>query len=83
MFENQEDNLIIESRGKNKLISPKESYKKWHPDQFSDSRIVKKAKLGKELFEYYLSKISSHSQEKDFEIFCRALLEKEILLATP
>ena len=56
----------------------KELYKKWHPDQFSDSTIIKKASLGRDFLEYHLSKISSHSQEKDFERFCKAILEVEI-----
>lgn len=60
------------------MISSKENYKKWHPDQFSDSVIIKKANLGRDFLEYYLSKISSRSQEKDFERFCKAILEVEI-----
>lgn len=27
------------------MISPKELFKKWHPEQFSDSQIVKKGKM--------------------------------------
>lgn len=60
------------------MNDPKENYKRWHPDQFSDSIIVKKASLGRDFLEYYLSRISSHSQEKDFERFCKAILEAEV-----
>ena len=63
---------------KNIVNDPKENYKRWHPDQFSDSIIVKKASLGRDFLEYYLSRISSHSQEKDFERFCKAILEAEV-----
>ena len=60
------------------MISAKENYKKWHPDQFSDSIIIKKASLGRDFLEYHLGKISGHSKEKDFERFCKAILEAEI-----
>ena len=63
---------------KNIVNDPKENYKRWHPDQFSDSIIVKKSSLGRDFLEYYLSRISSHSQEKDFERFCKAILEAEV-----
>ncbi|HZK55571.1 MAG TPA: hypothetical protein VFC84_15480 [Desulfosporosinus sp.] len=48
------------------------------PDEFSDSIILKQGKLSREFFDYYLNSLTSRSQEKDFEIFCRKLLEKEI-----
>ena len=60
------------------MTDAKENYRKWHPDQFSDSTIVKKASLGRDVLEYHLSKVSGHSQEKDFERFCKAILEAEI-----
>ena len=60
------------------MITAKENYKKWHPDQFSDSAIIKKATLGRDFLEYHLSKISGHSKEKAFERFCKALLEVEV-----
>lgn len=48
------------------------------PDEFSDSTIKKKGKLSREFLEYYLNSLTSRSQEKEFEIFCRRLAEKEI-----
>lgn len=60
------------------MVDAKENYRKWHPDQFSDSTIIKKASFGRDFLEYHLSKISGHSQEKDFERFCKAILEQEI-----
>ena len=60
------------------MVDAKENYRKWHPDQFSDSTIIKKASLKRDFLEYQLSKISGHSQEKDFERFCKAILEQEV-----
>ena len=60
------------------MTTQKENYKNWHPEQFSDSVIVKKASVGRDYLEYHLSKISGHSKEKDFERFCKALLEQEV-----
>lgn len=60
------------------MIDAKDNYRQWHPDQFSDSTIIKKASLGRDFLEFQLSKISSHSQEKDFERFCKAILEAEV-----
>ena len=48
------------------------------PDEFSDSIIKKQGKLSREFFDYYLNSLTSRSQEKEFEIFSRRLLEKEI-----
>jgi len=48
------------------------------PDEFSDSIIKKQGKLTRELLDYYLNTLTSRSQEKEFEIFCRRLAEKEI-----
>lgn len=56
----------------------KETYKKWHPEQFSDSQTTKKAKLDRSFLEYQLSKISGHSKEKEFEHFCKGILEVEV-----
>ena len=60
------------------MISPKELFKKWHPEQFSDSQIVKKGKMDRAFLDYYLSTLSSKSLEKDFEGFCKRLIESEI-----
>jgi hypothetical protein len=48
------------------------------PDEFSDSTIKKQGKLTREFLDYYLNSLTSRSQEKEFEIFCRRLAEKEI-----
>lgn len=60
------------------MINAKDNYKRWYPDQFSDSKIIKTASLGRDFLEFHLSKISGHSQEKDFERFCKAILEAEV-----
>ena len=74
----QKTQLCNDKGGERIVISSKENYKKWHPDQFSDSTIIKKASLDRDFLEYHLSKISGHSQEKDFERFCKAILEAEV-----
>ena len=60
------------------MVSQKELFKKWHPEQFSDSQIVKKGKMDRGFLDYYLSTLSSKSLEKDFERFCKRLIESEI-----
>lgn len=56
----------------------RELFQKMHPEQFSDSIIVKKAELDKDFMDYYLEKISSRSQEKEFEQFCKKIVEAEL-----
>jgi hypothetical protein len=56
----------------------KDFFKKMHPEQFSDSYIVKVGKLDKALFDYYLSTITNKSKEIDFESFCRQIAQVEL-----
>lgn len=56
----------------------KELYKKMHPEQFSDSLIVKKAQLDRNFLDYFLDTISSRSLEKNFEQFCQQIIEAEL-----
>ena len=59
--------------------SPMYSFlKSRRPNEFSDSIIKKQGKLTKEFLDYFLNSLTSRSQEKEFEIFCRRLAEKEI-----
>lgn len=60
------------------MYTPRDFYREQHPGQFSDSKIISKAKLDINYFEYFLSTLTSRSQEKDFERFCKAIAEKEI-----
>lgn len=55
-----------------------EAFKQMHPEQFSDSVIVKKAVLNKDYFDFYLDSLTSRGQEKEFEKFCRYIAEIEI-----
>ncbi|MGF7144737.1 hypothetical protein HNQ56_003169 [Anaerotaenia torta] len=55
-----------------------EFYKHNHPDQFSDSEIIRAAKLDKTFLDYYLNTLTSRGEEKKFEVFCRRIAEKEI-----
>lgn len=60
------------------MKTPYEFYKKTHPQQFSDSKSTRKIDLSKDMFDYYLETLTSRSQEKEFENFCRKIAEKEI-----
>lgn len=55
-----------------------EFYKKIHPEQFSDSVLVKKGNLDRDMFDYYLESLTSKNLEKTFEEFCRKLAESEV-----
>ena len=44
-----------------------EFYKKMHPEQFSDSLLVKKGNLDRDMFDYYLESLTSKNLEKTFE----------------
>ena len=55
-----------------------EFYKKTHPEQFSDSVLVKKGNLSRDMFDYYLESLTSRNLEKTFEEFCRKLAESEV-----
>lgn len=61
-----------------KIIPPKEFYKSRHPEEFSDSVIVRTGKLDKDFFAYYLDTLTSKNLENAFEDFCRKLAENEI-----
>ena len=55
-----------------------EFYKKLHPEQFSDSVLIKKGNLDRDMLDYYLESITSKNLEKTFEEFCRKLAELEV-----
>lgn len=59
-------------------MSEKRFYQQLHPELFSDSRTVKKGALSEEMFQMYLENLTSQSKEKEFEDFCRKLLEVTI-----
>ncbi|WP_214629709.1 hypothetical protein [Paenibacillus agaridevorans] len=61
-----------------KSISPYELLKAKRPEKFSDSTIIRKANLNREIFDFYLDSLTSRGQEKDFEVFCRRMAEHEI-----
>ncbi len=56
----------------------KEFFKKLHPEQFSDSKIVKKGKLDRNILDFYLETLTSKGLDKEFEGFCRHIAEVEI-----
>ena len=53
-------------------------YKKIHPEQFSDSTMVRVGSLDKDFFDFYLESLTSKGLEKEFEKFCRYIAEAEI-----
>lgn len=55
-----------------------ETFKRMHPEQFSDSIIVKKSNLTREFLDFFLNTLTSKNLEKDFEKFCRKIAEQEI-----
>lgn len=59
-------------------MNEKEFYRKIHPNLFSDSNVVKTGKLSKEFFSYFLDSLTSQSREKEFEDFCRKIIEATI-----
>ncbi len=48
------------------------------PEQFSDSKEEESPVLDRSLFEYHLDTVTSRSDEKAFEHFCRKLAQKEL-----
>lgn len=56
----------------------RESYKKMHPEQFSDSEVIQKGKLERPILDYYLESLTSRNMDKQFEDFCRHIAENEI-----
>ncbi|MBB6698587.1 hypothetical protein [Clostridium algidicarnis] len=59
-------------------MNEKEFYRKIHPNLFSDSKVIKTGKLSKEFFSYFLDSLTSQSREKEFEDFCRKIIEATI-----
>ena len=59
-------------------MKPSEFYKIRRPEYFSDSEIINKAVLPREVLGYELSKISTNQKQDEFETLCRRLAEKFI-----
>lgn len=62
----------------NNTFSPYNFLKSRRPNKFSDSVLLKKAKLTREFFDFYLNSLTSRSQEKLFEGFCKRIAELEV-----
>lgn len=58
--------------------SYKEFLKEQHPDQFSDSVRVEKAKLNRETLSFELSTISPENKEHSFEKYCREMVRLRV-----
>lgn len=55
-----------------------EFFRKIHPEQFSDSQVLKVGLLDKDYFGYFMETLTNQSREKEFETFCRRMAEAEI-----
>lgn len=53
-------------------------YKKWHPEQFSDSIIVDKIECPKDFLSYHIDNLSKSNSHFEFEEFCKKLIERTI-----
>ena len=42
----------------------RESYKKMHPEQFSDSQVVQKGQLDRSFLDFYLDSLTSRNMDK-------------------
>lgn len=60
------------------MSKQRERYKKMHPEQFSDSQVVKKGQLDRAFLDFYLDSLTSRNMERQFEGFCRHIAENEI-----
>ena len=60
------------------MSKQRERYKKMHPEQFSDSQVVKKGQLDRAFLDFYLDSLTSRNMERQFEGFCRHIVENEI-----
>lgn len=60
------------------MSKQRERYKKIHPEQFSDSQVVKKGQLDRAFLDFYLDSLTSRNMERQFEGFCRHIAENEI-----
>ncbi|MGM0589450.1 MAG: hypothetical protein ACQETE_13595 [Bacteroidota bacterium] len=61
-----------------KKFSPKAFLKERRPERFSDTTVNEALELDRSLLEYHIASLTSRSQEKDFEKFCRSLCEAEV-----
>lgn len=61
-----------------KIMNPYEFLKSTRPDEFSDTKLVKKVSLDKSFFDFYLDSITNRSEEKSFEHFCKRVAEFQL-----
>lgn len=67
-----------ERAGASEAMRPSEFMRRRRPDQFSDSEGEIVDDLDRPLFEYQLDTLTNRGEEKQFEHFCRLLLQREI-----
>jgi hypothetical protein len=76
--ETDEDEMTDASAGAKQYYRPSQFMRGRRPEQYSDSHEIASPTLEKSFFEYHLETITSRSDEKPFEHFCRQLAQKEI-----
>src|SRR5258708_39706091 len=59
-------------------FSPRDFLRARRPSSFSDSSVETRPRLVGAFLEYFTSKLTSRSQESDFETFARRLCEREV-----
>jgi hypothetical protein len=59
-------------------FSPRDFLRARRPYSFSDSSVETRPRLDRAFLEYFISKLTSRSQESDFETFARRLCEREV-----
>ena len=59
-------------------LRPSDFMRARRPKLFSDTQVIGESSLSRSFLDCYLEKLTSRSQEKDFEHFCRKLAEKEL-----
>jgi hypothetical protein len=59
-------------------VSPREFLRARRPHYFSDRTATARPRLDRAFLEYYISKLTSRSQEIEFESFARRLCEREV-----
>ena len=55
-------------------MEPRDLLKKFHQNQFSDSKIIDKIECPRKLLNFHLSQLSEENKHFDFEQFVRKLL---------
>lgn len=70
--------FLMNGGNSHKMGRQTETFRKMHPEQFSDSKTLQKGKLDRDFLDFYFETLTSKSLDKAFEDFCRHIAEVEI-----